>query len=140
MATINFLFRSSKEKANLNVRLLFRHNNKDYVLGAKTKLEVTKLYWNKQHKLKRIKNIELANFQRDLLTNMHEIERFVFNEFENFNKNEIEKKWLQLQIDNFYNPKDDVGNGIQKILFDFLDNYLKVGGKKLNPHTKQSFI
>ena len=49
MATINFLFRSTKEEAPLTLRLLFRHNNKDFVFGASTKIKVTKEYWSKQH-------------------------------------------------------------------------------------------
>ena len=49
MATINFLFRSTKEEAPLTLRLLFRHNNADYVFGSNTKLIVSKEYWTKQH-------------------------------------------------------------------------------------------
>ena len=33
MATVNFLYRSSKETAPLTLRLLFRHDNKDFVIG-----------------------------------------------------------------------------------------------------------
>ena len=46
MATVNFLYRSSKPKAFLHLRLLFRFENKDHVLGANTKLELTKDDWN----------------------------------------------------------------------------------------------
>ena len=52
MASINFLYRSTKENANLNLRLLFRYNDKDYVFGVKIKEEVSKYYWSKQHKKK----------------------------------------------------------------------------------------
>ena len=54
MATVNFLYRSTKEKAPLNLRLLFRHDDKDYVLGAKTQFQVSKHYWAKEHPLKPI--------------------------------------------------------------------------------------
>ena len=36
MATINFLYRSAREKAYLTARLLFRKHDKDYVFAAKT--------------------------------------------------------------------------------------------------------
>ena len=70
MASINFLYRSTKEKSNLILRLLYRDNQKpstvkdritkelisvnytDYNFGAKTKFEIEKNYWSKQHKKK----------------------------------------------------------------------------------------
>ena len=52
MATINFLYRSIKDNANLTLRLLFRFNETDYVFGANTKLKVSKEYWSKQHNKK----------------------------------------------------------------------------------------
>ena len=63
MATVNFLYRSTKSKSNLVLRLLFRDNGFDYVLGAKTQFEVDKDYWIKQHNLKRIKDIDISNKQ-----------------------------------------------------------------------------
>ena len=50
MATINFLFRSTKEEAPLTLRLLFRNNNADYVFGSNIRLQVSNEYWTKQHK------------------------------------------------------------------------------------------
>ena len=50
MATVSFLYRSTKPTAFLNLRLLFRHNNTDFVFGAKTKVLVSNEYWNKHHK------------------------------------------------------------------------------------------
>jgi hypothetical protein len=32
MATINFLYRSTKDKANLHLRLLYRFNDTDFVI------------------------------------------------------------------------------------------------------------
>ena len=49
MATVNFLYRSTKEKANLHVRLLYRFNDNDFVFGANTKFETTKDYWSDNH-------------------------------------------------------------------------------------------
>jgi len=41
MVTINFLYRSNKNEANLNIRLLFRNNNIDNVIGGITKIKTT---------------------------------------------------------------------------------------------------
>lgn len=104
MATTNFLYRSTKPKAFLNVRLLYRYDNKDFVLGAKTKLEVTKNYWEKQHDLKRVKDFELINLQNKVKKELAEIETFVLNKFQNTNPININKEWLFTQIEVFYNP------------------------------------
>jgi integrase len=104
MATTNFLYRSTKPKAFLNVRLLYRHDNKDFVLGAKTKLEVTKSYWENQHDLKRVKDFELINLQNKVKKELAEIETFVLNKFQKTNPININKEWLFTQIEVFYNP------------------------------------
>lgn len=60
MASVNFLYRSTKDKSNLVLRLLYRYDGKDYVFGAKTQFEVFKQYWTKQHK-KKFKDIDVTN-------------------------------------------------------------------------------
>ena len=53
MASVVFLYRSTKESACLTARLLFRHEKKDYVLASKTKLKVDRAYWEKKHTVNR---------------------------------------------------------------------------------------
>ena len=74
MASINFLYRSTKDKSNLILRFLFRHNGKDYVFGSKTKLEVEKAYWTKQHN-KKSKDIEITNKQTEINIELNKIEK-----------------------------------------------------------------
>tara|TARA_B100000787_G_scaffold165364_1_gene149152 strand:+ start:238 stop:453 length:216 start_codon:yes stop_codon:yes gene_type:complete len=64
MATINFLYRSTKEEAPLTIRILHRHKNKDYVFSCKTEYEIKKSYW-KLHGTKS-RNAELTNKQADV--------------------------------------------------------------------------
>jgi integrase len=103
MAAVNFLFRSTKDKGFLNLRLLYRFNSTDYVFGAKTKFEVSKHYWTKQHK-KKSKDIDIANQQTEVNTELNKIENHVLNAFNSVNPDEVNKDWLQNQIDYFYNP------------------------------------
>ena len=103
MATINFLYRSTKDKAKLTLRLLYRHNDTDFVFGANTNLEVEKSYWSKQHK-KKSKDIEITNFQTEINTELNKIENHVLKAFDNININEVSKEWLQNQIEYYYNP------------------------------------
>mgnify|MGYP003661590882 CR=1 FL=1 len=53
MATVNFLYRSTKQNAPLHLRLLYRLNSIDYVFGVNTKIEVSKDYWTKRHNQKK---------------------------------------------------------------------------------------
>ena len=121
MASINFLYRSTKENSNLNLRLLFRNNGKDYVFGAKTNVEVSKYYWTKQHK-KKSKDIEVTNKQTEINNQLNKIENYVLKAFNSANSETINKKWLQTQIDNYYNPIKETN--IPTNLIDYIDFYI----------------
>lgn len=103
MASVNFLYRSTKEKAKLNLRLLFRYNNLDYVFGAKTKVEVSKYYWNKQHK-KKSKDIEVINMQTDINYELKKIENHILKAFNTTDPDKVNKEWIINQVDLYYNP------------------------------------
>ena len=47
MAAVNFLYRSTRDSSELNLRLLYRFKNNDYVFGAKTKIVISKSDWTK---------------------------------------------------------------------------------------------
>ena len=106
MATVNFLYRSTKDKANLHLRLLYRFNETDFVFGANTKYEVSKLYWSKQHKIKS-KDILVSNKQTEVNNELNKIENHVLNAFNTVNTDEVNKEWLQTQIDYYYNPPQE---------------------------------
>jgi len=103
MATVNFLYRSTKEKANLHLRLLYRLNDTDFVFGANTKYEVSKMYWNKQHKIKS-KDILVSNKQTEVNNELNKIENHILNTFNSVNPDVINKDWLQSTIDYYYSP------------------------------------
>lgn len=130
MATINFLYRSTKDNANLHLRLLYRFNDIDFVIGANTKFEVLKDYWNKQHKQRVFKKtnnvIELNNIQdikekqNDTDKELNKIESHILNAFNTVNTDEVNKEWLQSQIELYYNPVK-----VTKILPVELVNYIE---------------
>jgi integrase len=121
MASINFLYRSTKENSNLNLRLLFRNNGRDYVFGAKTNVKASKYYWTKQHK-KKSKDIEVTNKQTDINNELNKIENHVLKAFNSVNTEAINKEWLQTQIDNYYNPIKETT--IPSNLIDYIDFYI----------------
>jgi len=124
MAAVNFLFRSTKDKGFLNLRLLYRFNSTDYVFGAKTEFEVSKHYWTKQHK-KKSKDIEITTQQTDTNAELNKIENHVLNAFNSVDPDEVNKDWLQTQIDYYYNPpKKEDSIQIPNNLIDYIEFYI----------------
>ena len=136
MATVNFLYRSSKPKAFLHLRLLFRFENKDFVFGANTKLELTKEYWSKDHKRKS-KDILLINKQVEVNTELNKIENHILNSFNAENPQNISKEWLKTQMDSFYNPKKS--EAIPTELCKYIDYYIGYRKYELKQTSIQKF-
>jgi len=134
MASVNFLYRSTKEKSNLVLRLLYRYNHKDYIFGTKTKFEVEKTYWSKQHK-KKSKDIEITNKQTKVNNELNKIENHILNTFNSVNIEDINKEWLQTQIDNYYNPKEETN--IPTDLISYIDFYLDYRKNEITETTKK---
>lgn len=137
MATVNFLYRSTKDEAPLNIRLLHRaiqdSGNKDYVFGAKTQLSVSKHYWDKQHDLKRVKDIEISNRQTEINNELNKIENFVIDAFNTSNHYNLNKDWLKITMDKYYNPS---ANGLERIptnLVDYIEYYKTARRHDLKP-------
>ena len=137
MASVNFLYRSTKEKSNLNLRLLFRNNGKDYVFGAKTNIEISKYYWSKQHK-KKSKDIDITNKQTDINNELNKIENYVLNAFNSVSIETINKEWLQTQIDYYYNPPKQE-KSIPTDLINYIDFYINYRKHELKSASVKKF-
>ncbi len=122
MASINFLYRSTKDKSNLILRLLFRYNGKDYVFGSKTKLEVEKTYWNKQHK-KKSKDITITNKQTEINIELTKIENHILGAFNSAEPDKVNKEWISDQVDLYYNPTQKEKT-IPADLINYIDFYI----------------
>ena len=123
MASVNFLYRSTKEKSNLNIRLLYRYNGNDFVLGSKINLEVKKNYWSKQHK-KKSKDIDITNKQTEINNELNKIENYVLKSFNSVNTKNINKEWLQTQIKRYYNPPKESNNAPDELI-KYIDFYIE---------------
>lgn len=137
MATVNFLYRSTKNKANLHVRLLYRFNDKDFVYGANTKLETTKDYWSKDHKRKS-RDILLSNKQTEVNTELNKIENHVLNSFNAFSPDAINKEWLQTEIDHYYNPPQEA-EALPNELTKYIDFYIENRKHEIKSTSIQKF-
>ena len=126
MATINFLYRSKRETSTLNLRLLYRNptTNKDITLGAKTKLEVSNKYWQKQHPLKRVNDVDVINKQTEVNTELSKISSFILNAFKIVPIKDVDKEWLTNTLNNYYNPIEEVK--LPTTLIEYINYYIGV--------------
>ncbi|MDI6050642.1 tyrosine-type recombinase/integrase [Flavobacterium sp. XS2P24] len=136
MATINFLFRSTKEEAPLTVRLLFRNNNTDYVFATNTQYVVTKHYWTKQHDIKKPKELTVVNKQHEVTEEINKIEKHVLTAFNSVSIGVVNKEWLQNQIGLYYNPPVPAEQ-LPNDLIGYFDKYLEFKKNEITPNTKK---
>ena len=137
MATINFLYRSTKDKANLHLRLLYRFNDTDFVFGANTKFDVSKHYWNKQHKNKS-KDILITNEQTRVNNELNIIENHILNAFNSVNPDEVNKNWLQTQIDYYYNPPKEA-EALPTELLKYFDYFIEAKKNEITNGTQKKY-
>lgn len=138
MATVNFLYRSTKDKAFLHLRLLYRKDDIDYVLGGNTKLMVEKEYWKKYHKSKRPRDIEVANKQIEVNNELNKIENHILNSFNAIGDTLIDKEWLLKEIKYYYNPPE-LEDGLPKELLPYIDVYIDYKKNELASSTLTKF-
>lgn len=136
MATINFLYRSTKDEANLILRLLFRHESKDNVLAVNTKLAVTKHYWTKQHDIKKPKELAVVNKQHEVIEELNKIEKHVLTAFNSVSIGVINKQWLQNTLDVYYNPPVPPEQ-LPNDLIGYFQKYLDFKKNEITPNTKK---
>lgn len=136
MATINFLFRSTKEEAPLTLRLLFRHNDVDYVFGSNIKLNVKKEYWSKHHNNKRLKETTLITERNKINDELGKIQEFILNAFNHSEISFVDKKWLENQIHIYYNPPA-APEQLPTDLINYLDKYLEFKKNDITYNTKK---
>ena len=137
MATVNFLYRSTKESANLNLRFLHSINGNNIVIGAKTKCLIEKDYWKKLHTKKRVNDIDIENKQIEVNTELNNIKKHVLSAFDFADVNELSKEWLQQQINEYYNPivKDALPNKLSL----YIDHYIECKLHEISPATKTKY-
>ncbi|GAB5400136.1 MAG: phage integrase SAM-like domain-containing protein [Aureisphaera sp.] len=112
--------------------MLFRYNDKDYVFGARTKFEVSKHYFTKEHTQKRPKDIEVTNKQLKVNTELNNIENHVLGAFRGTDLKSISKDWLKLQIELYYNPPQQLAE-IPITLIEYIDFYIDYRKHEIKP-------
>ncbi|WP_188050718.1 site-specific integrase [Flavobacterium sp. GP15] len=108
MASINFIYRSSTEKAFLKIRLFYTLNGKKQFQEASTKILVTADYWNNDHKNPKLRDITLKNQQIDINSSINIIDNYLSEALLLIDITKASKDWLKNQIYLYYNPSQEV--------------------------------
>lgn len=149
MATVNFLYRSTKENNPFNVRLLFREEGKDFLIEANSKVSVysreelienpklsAKEFWKKFGK-KKPKDLASINKKNGLDEAFNKLTNAILNAFEKINYQNATKEWLQSVIDESHNPNLKIG--LPDNLIDFMTYYLDMRTEAKH-NTKKKFV
>ncbi|WP_162430942.1 phage integrase SAM-like domain-containing protein [Christiangramia aestuarii] len=108
MATIYFLYRSSREQAPLTVRLQDHDsNNKKFQFQAKTELEVSKQYWNTtRHKKRNVDAVDKSKIA-EVNTELSKLENYLLTNYKIQKPEPHQKDWLKITLEEYYNPKTE---------------------------------
>ena len=138
MASVNFLYRSLKDHSCLNLRLLYRFNDKDYVIASKTNLEVSKDYWKNEHKVK-VKDISIINKQIEINSELNKITNHILKAFEQSGASDLlNKQWLDKQLNSYYNRNTKIKT-IPKDLVRFIEYYVEQRSREVKPASIKKF-
>src|SRR5699024_3156535 len=96
-------------------------------ISAKTQKVVTKDYWQGDHTKQRINDVERANFQKETIKDLKELEDHVLEAFYKVdNPARVNKKWLKNTVETFYNPQAELEAPTELIkFFDFYTDLKK---------------
>ncbi|MCA0363623.1 MAG: site-specific integrase [Bacteroidetes bacterium] len=144
MATINYVFRSNKEKAPLTARLSFKIDGKSFQIWAKTKIEVTKEYWKKDYNRKNWGNVDIKryNYHKDIISKTVALNNFILSEFSIIPESEIIDSvntiWLKSKIN--LSEGNEVKEELKtpESLIKYVDYYIKLKEKDSKEGLKKS--
>ena len=132
MATVNFLYRSTKERAPLTVRLQFWISEKAYFRDAKTELFVTAKEWELYQKNKNSNNRDAAikSLKAKITADLQSLEEKILPLVNITPLEEITKEWMQNIVNHYYHPELQQKHKEAPItLLKFLDYFLETKPK-----------
>lgn len=128
MATVNFLYRSTKERAPLTVRLQFWIQKTSYFLDAKTELFVTDKEWELYRKNKNSNNRDAAikNLKAQINSELQSLEEKILTGLNSIRPEDATKEWMKSIVHQHYHPElQEKPKEVPTALLKFLDYYLE---------------
>ncbi len=134
MATIYFLYRSTREQAQLTVRLQDHdRDNKKFQFQAKTELETSKKFWNTTRHKKR--NVDAADKNKisEVNAKLSDLETFLLTKYKEQKPEAKQKDWLKEILHEFYNPieNEDIKEKNESITF-WIQHVIDTAGTREN--------
>ena len=131
MATVHYLYRSTREKAPLEVRL--QHLN--FIWCAKSEIEVTRDFWT-NHRKNKSRKIDIRNEQVRVEGKCSELENSILNAFKNTDPDTLPKDWLKGVL----NPKDKSAKKIiPTTLVEYIDYYIDYRKHEIKETSKKKY-
>lgn len=88
----------------------------------KTKLEVSRDYWENYHQKNEIENYDMEHFQLETKSELNKIKKHILKEFPNKpDQTSISKKWLEREMNQYY---FNIANGVPKTLVKYIEFYI----------------
>ncbi len=131
MASITFTYRSKKDQAFVQARLLYfaPDNDKRLSLYVPTKVQVAKLFWTEYRKGKNFRDIDKANLKKSIDDHLFNLTAHVLNEFEKVNPAAIDKDWLKGTVHDYYHPQS--ARSVPETLLGYWEYYMELKKHKL---------
>ena len=116
MARVYFVYRSTKEKAALKVRLQLKSNREQF--EANTEIHTSKLFWLGDKKKEivpiRFRKRQLTGYQKNEITNINKkiekLQEYILKEYEKDLPQPTQKDWLKNVVAKYYAPDDEKEN------------------------------
>lgn len=127
MASISFSYRSPRDPAQIEIRLTFDQDGKEWSQRTRLKFEVSKDFWKDYRKGVNFRDVRKANLKTDLDKHLAEIRTFVLDRYDETPM--IGAGWLKETVQRFYNPSKFIQ--VPRSLIDYWGYYMKVREKEL---------
>jgi integrase len=133
MAAITFLYRSNKPIFTLSLRFSHLQNGANYNLVSPTKFYISREYWEKHHKLQRVKDAAIKAQQRDVNEELNNLSDHVLSAFRELPGNQLSERlnsdWLKATLYKYYNPKESALD-VPRNLPEYVDYYIQLKEKE----------
>lgn len=102
MAVVYFVYRSTKEKAALKVRLQLDNNKSQF--EANTQIHTSKTFWNKDRKKQKGLSGNLKNEKKEINDKLDKLQEYILKEYEKDLPQLTQKRWLKNVVAKYYTP------------------------------------
>lgn len=142
MASVTFSYRSKKPTTFLEIRLSYRITGNPNPISyyARSKIEVSKEFWNEYRKNTKFKDVDKINLKKEIDDHSHDLRNYILNEFDKANLSQINKDWFKKIVEEYYNPsQQETADERPTNLIEYIDFYLEYRKHEITPRTVSKY-